>query len=266
MSRPAQAIILAAGRGSRLSPYTDESPKCLLSFAGRRLLDWQLAALRANGVHDVGIVCGYRAHSFDSMGLKRWDNPRWHETNMVYSLLCAREALESCDGMVVSYGDIVYEPRVVATLLDTPGDMVTVVDRRWLSLWKLRFADPLKEAESLKMDDARQVHEIGRPAASLEEIEGQYIGLLRFSRKGLDALLGFLDRADPHAAWLMGRSLETCYMTDMLRGLIQAGHAITGAEIDGGWLEFDSVSDYDLYARLSRERRLEHFAPAGEGR
>lgn len=254
-----QAIILAAGRGSRLSPYTDESPKCLLRFADRRLLDWQMAALRANGIGEVGIVCGYLARCFDTVQLRTWRNPRWDKTNMVYSLLCAREALESCDQVIVSYGDIIYEPRVVKTLLSASGDIVTVVDRHWLPLWRLRFEDPLEEAESLTMDKGHRLMDIGRKSATLKEIEGQYIGLLRFSRGGIKAFLNFFDKADPDSSWLMGRSLEKCHMTDILRGMIQAGHQVVGATIESGWLEFDTVADYALYNRLLAENRLSPF-------
>ena len=55
-----KAIILAAGRGSRMKLLTDETPKCLIKLRGKSLLDWQLSALRAAGITDIAIVTGYR--------------------------------------------------------------------------------------------------------------------------------------------------------------------------------------------------------------
>ena len=63
------AIILAAGRGSRMRELTDTKPKCLLELAGRPLLHWQLDALRDAGVERIVLVRGYAAHTL--VGLAR---------------------------------------------------------------------------------------------------------------------------------------------------------------------------------------------------
>ncbi len=58
---PKKAMILAAGLGRRLSPYTDEIPKALLPVAGKPLIDWSLGHLAQAGVDDVVINIHYRA-------------------------------------------------------------------------------------------------------------------------------------------------------------------------------------------------------------
>jgi len=55
-----KAIILAAGRGSRMKNLTDERPKCLVELRGNPLLDWQLAALLEAGIDRIAIDTGYR--------------------------------------------------------------------------------------------------------------------------------------------------------------------------------------------------------------
>ena len=55
-----KAIILAAGRGSRMGNLTDESPKCLVELRARPLLEWQLMAIREAGIDDIAIVNGYK--------------------------------------------------------------------------------------------------------------------------------------------------------------------------------------------------------------
>src|SRR5690554_1322087 len=134
-------IILAAGRGSRLGAHTEQQPKCLIRIDRTTLIEWATRALRANGIHRLAVVRGYRAESIKLEGLHFFDNPFWYETNMVASLICARDWLlkQPC---IVSYGDILYHPDLVKTLLEQPGDIVLVYDDLWHGLWRDRFNDP----------------------------------------------------------------------------------------------------------------------------
>lgn len=254
-----QAIILAAGRGSRLRPHTDSAPKCLLPFAGRCLFDWQRSALGANGVTEIGVVRGYRGEAFDNAGVRVWDNREWDKSNMVHSLFCARDALESAEGLVIAYGDIVYEPRVVQAVLETAGDIVVAVDRNWLDLWRARSENPLDDAETLRIDANGYIVDIGRKPTSLAEIEAQYIGLLRLSKTGLRQLCAFYDAAMDGSAWMMGRPRINCYMTDLLRGLTESGVRLTAAPFAGGWLEFDTSEDLRVYETMLAEGQLDRF-------
>lgn len=250
------AIIIAAGRGSRLRPFTDHAPKCLLSFAGRRLIDWQLASLRANGIERIGIVRGYLKDTLSGLGLPHWDNQRWSETNMVYSLLCARDALITADTVLVAYADIVYEPKIIASLLRARDDISITVDRDWLALWRIRFSDPLSDAESLRMGRDKEILDIGRKVSSFDDIEAQYMGLLKFTAKGIRAFLDFCDNK-------LGRGVEKAAMTDVLAELVRAGTAVRGVEVSGGWLEFDCSTDVSAYEKLRESGQLSrHFSTA----
>ena len=111
-------IIIGAGRGSRLGPKTEEIPKTLVEVMGRPMLDWILDALAAGGFtrRDVVFVSGYaedvirgRYPEFTFV-----TNPRWAETNILASLLTARDHF--ADGFVSTYSDIVYEPGIVESL------------------------------------------------------------------------------------------------------------------------------------------------------
>src|SRR3954452_2556106 len=110
-----RGIILGAGRGSRMRGLTAEQPKCLTVLAGRTLLDWQIDALKQAGIAQIAVVRGYRAEMLQGPALTTFDNPRWSETNMVMSLVCAAEWLRD-DTCIVSYSDIVYKPEIVAAL------------------------------------------------------------------------------------------------------------------------------------------------------
>lgn len=84
-----RAIILAAGRGTRLTPYTEDRPKCLTELGGMSLIGRQVATLRSGGVDDIVIAAGYKAEMLELPGTRMALNPNWESTNMVETLFCA---------------------------------------------------------------------------------------------------------------------------------------------------------------------------------
>jgi choline kinase len=106
-----RAIILAAGRGSRLKGMTDAQPKCLVELAGQPLLHWQIAALRDAGIDEIALVTGYKSEVLEAKGLPTRHNDDWQNTQMVASMLCARDLMDA--PVIVSYSDIVYSADAV---------------------------------------------------------------------------------------------------------------------------------------------------------
>jgi len=115
-----RAVILAAGRGSRMGHLGGDRPKCLVELEGKPLIVRQIAALRRGGVGEIGVVRGYRAEMIDFPGLSYFANERWAETNMVMSLAMAAPWLRS-GPVIVSYGDIFYRSELVRGLAGAPG-------------------------------------------------------------------------------------------------------------------------------------------------
>lgn len=240
-----KAVILAAGRGRRFHPMSEARPKCLADLGGMTLIGRQLATLRRAGVSDIVIVTGYRADMLALPGTRQVYNLDWQTTNMVESLFRAEDELG--DDVVVAYGDIVYEPRVLDALLASRHDVSVVVDRRWRAYWEARFVDPLLDAESLRLDDRGRITDIGNRVADIDGIDAQYIGLMRFRGAGVAGLraaranLGKVSRP-----WMAKRSVANAFMTDLLMEMILAGHPVHAVPIDGGWLEIDTVEDYEM--------------------
>ena len=247
-----RALILAAGRGSRMQHLSDERPKCLVELAGRPLLERQVAALRAAGIGEIGVVRGYRAEMLAFPGLTYFDNARWAETNMVASLAAAAEWLRT-GAVIVSYADIFYRAALVRRLGNVAGDLVITYDRAWRTLWTQRFADPLADAETFRTNDAGELLEIGGRTRSIDEIQGQYMGLLKFTPLAWRAV-------EALRASLEATVRDRLDMTGLLRRLLAAGSVgIHTLGTDGQWGEVDNPADIALYeAMLARgELRLE---------
>lgn len=253
-----KALILAAGRGSRLHPYTSDCPKCLAELGGMTLLERQLATLRAAEVDDIIIVSGYRGEMLEVSGTRRIENTRWETTNMVESLFSAEA--EFGDDLIVAYGDIGYEPRVLNALLQSPHEISVLVDRQWRAYWEARFDDPLSDAESLRMDLEDRITDIGNPVEDIEDVHAQYMGLMRFRHNGVKALkearagLGLIERP-----WMNARPVEKAFMTDMLMELILTGKDVHAIPVDGGWLEIDTVEDYEKTAAMFADGSITRF-------
>ena len=253
-------IVLAAGQGTRLRPLTDDRPKCLVGLAGQPLLDRQIAAARSVGIDDIVVVGGYRIDRLADYPVRLMANPHYAETNMVRTLFCARAFFG--DGFIMSYGDICYAPSVLSRTMASDAPIAVAIDRAWRSYWGQRFADPLSDAETLVIDGAGRIREIGQKPKRIEDIDGQYIGLVAFRDDGVRALEEAFEAAEREEAsgrFPFGgtRRLDQLYMTDLLQGLITRDVRLTAVPIDGGWVEIDSPRDLDIAESLVAKGRLE---------
>ena len=219
---------------------TDDRPKCLVEVRGRSLLDWQLESLRQAGIREISIVTGYKRELLSDQGLVEFFNPRWEETNMVSSLACAREWLVegSC---IVSYSDIFYDASAVISLLEMEGVLGVTYDPKWLKLWERRFGDPLLDAETFRLRGDSTLAEIGKRPNSVSEVQGQYMGLLRFGPAGWLEI-------DRIRAGLPARVCDRMDMTSTLQLVIEAGRIdIVGVPYEAAWGEVDSADDLAAY-------------------
>ena len=243
------AIILAAGRGSRLYPYTENCPKCLTELGGKTLIERQIDTLKSAGIHDIVIVSGYRGEMLEFPGTRRIVNTAWETTNMVESLFEAEA--EFNNDVIVAYADIIYEITVIQALLQSDKGISVIVDIDWRSYWSQRFDDPLSDAESLKLTEDGKIIDIGNTVSDISEIDAQYIGLMRFNGVGIKSLrrakadLGRIQRE-----WMSSRPIEKAYMTDLLMELILTNHNVHAVPIRGKWLEIDTPNDLELGSKL----------------
>jgi choline kinase len=240
----AKGLILAAGRGSRMKAHTDNKPKCLTKLAGQALLFWQLSALSSADVTQIAVVTGYRGEAIRDFRSEApvpfilLENPRWAETNMLATMLCAVDwaAGEEC---LISYSDIVYPARHVLALTASRYPVALTYDRDWEKLWRLRNnGDPLEDAETFLAENGLLL-EIGAKAQHLEQVRGQYMGLLKLTPEGWRI---WLERCRE-----LGPAVDTTDMTGFLRLLLADGAQIGTVPVGGAWCEVDNERDLALY-------------------
>ena len=120
------AIILAAGQGTRLQPLTDKKPKCLVNLFGMSILERHLQIFHDCNIHDISIVKGFQEELINFPNITYFTNINYDTTNMVESLFCAKDKLT--DSVIISYGDIIFEKNVLQKLIDTDDDCSVIVD------------------------------------------------------------------------------------------------------------------------------------------
>lgn len=228
-----KALILAAGRGSRMHALTEKTPKCLLPLFERTLLEWQLEALKFAGIEQILAVTGFQREKILPFFKSHFHNEKWACTNMAYSLLQADSILTTQE-VLISYSDIVFHPSIIKLLISSQSSIAITYDVWWKKLWESRFANPLDDAESFKCK-GNKLTEIGQKAQSMEQIEGQYMGLIKVQP----------------SSWKMMKELitPTISLTELLNQILRRNGTIQALPVKGKWCEVDRVEDLNLYEK-----------------
>ena len=258
-----KAIILAAGEGRRLRPLTNEKPKAMIEIGGKSLIQHQVDIFRECEINEIFIITGYLSDKINFKNIVYLKNENFDKTNMVETLFCAREIMN--EAVIVSYGDIIFEKKILKKLLDSQEDLSVVIDKNWKKYWEVRFDDPLSDAESLTMDSDGNITSIGQKVEDISKIQGQYIGLMKFQGNGLMNLIEFYDEVKEKASKtginLLNPEIafEKSYMTDFLQAAISKGMKIKSIIVENGWLEVDSINDYKLYQKMISNGSMNRF-------
>jgi len=257
-----KAIILAAGMGTRLGKYTENLPKCMLNFNGKPLIQHQVETLRSCGITDITIVKGYMPDKINIPGTKTYLNQDYANTNMVETLFCAEEEMN--DNLLVCYADIIYEEKILKKILENDADVGVTVDQDYWEYWRSRTNNPKEDMESLVIDSEGKIIDLGNPNCTRDQAKVRYVGLIKFSKKGVEILKKTYHQnkekySHLNQPWLRSKSFKKAYMTCMLQALINAKQRVDPIIINRGWLEFDTVEDYEKYNQWLEERSIKNF-------
>ena len=258
------AVILAAGRGGRLSGVAGERPKCLARVGDCTLIERQIGALRECGINDITVVVGYHAADVQRIcgaGITFVHNADYATTNSLYSLWLARERL--ADGFVVLNCDVLFHRQLLTDLLTARYQDALLMSPRQVGQ---QYGD-----EEMKV----QVR-CGRVVAIDKQLpdadaDGENIGIAKFGRDGAAVLVEEMSRLVATGAvreWLP-RAFAACSIRRPLHAIDNRGYP---------WIEIDYPDDYwracgevlpaieVIDARRHRSAALQNAAVAGSGR
>lgn len=244
-----QAIIIGAGRGTRLMPTTADTPKCFAEVEGRRILDWTVDAFRKNGIERIAFIGGYRIDAVREAypGFTFRHNVDWHQNNILASLFYAEDLMD--EGFVCCYSDILFTPRILKDVLRCEAPVAVGVDTQWLARYGQRSEHPSDDAEKVTVVDgwvARIHRAIPEP-----EAYGEYIGLAKFSSAGaarLRELYHARRREFAGRPYREAKVFEKAYLIHLLQDLLESGQPMAHVDTPGGYIEIDTQQDFE-YAR-----------------
>jgi len=240
-----RAILLVAGRGSRLSKNLSKNPKSFLKIGDKTIIEKIIKNLHAEGVHKIALVTGYKNKKFSKLKLKTFHNINWKDTNMVYSLYQADKWLSKYK-CIVSYGDIYYEKHALQNLTFDRNLISVLYDQNWEKLWKMRFNNPLEDAETFKINNKSNILEIGKKTKNIKNIQGQYMGLIKFEPQGWKIFKNCLKKN-------FNNNFKKLYLTDILQKLIDEKFPIKGIKFIGKWAEVDTNKDYRIMKKIFKK-------------
>lgn len=255
MSDIKRAILIAAGRGKRLGPHTEEIPKSMVQVGAHPILGWVWKAFELAGIEELVVIRGYRGDVLEEFvrGLVPRvhfvDNDEWQTNNVLLSMAKARAYFDQ--PCLVSYSDIIFTPPVARAAVESTADVGLVIDRDFRSIYEGRTEHPLEEGEVSDLMPDGSVARVGKKALPPAEAVGEYIGLCRLSERGAQAVGRSLDRLTQDFA---GRESEpfqraatyrNAYQTDLWQMMIDTGMRIDPIFIEGQWREIDTGQDLE---------------------
>lgn len=246
-----RAIIIGAGRGSRLENLTDEVPKTLVDVMGRPMLDQIVDALAVAGFakKDIVFICGYKQEVVRARypEFTYVENAAWESNNILLSLMFAREFFS--EGFVSTYADIVYTGEIAKKVADSKERITLGCDTDWRRRYVRRTHHPETDAEKL-VADGRRVTKISRTIPS-EEAAGEFIGVMKVSKEAVPTFtekFDALEKVWSGKVWREGRTFTKAYLLDYLAELIEGGEVVHREDTHGGYMEIDTLQDRSFAA------------------
>lgn len=255
-----KAIILAAGKGSRLLPITNKIPKSLIEFGNTSILEKLIRNLRECGISDISVVVGHNANKINLLNIKKFENKNYENTNMLYSLFCAEKEID--ESVIISYADIIFEKQILEKLIAINEDISIVVDTKWLNYWKFRIENPLDDAsETVIMDSNKYGISIGQEVNDVNQVDGHFIGLMKVQKEGIKKFKDLYHKSkmisnDNYNPLNKNCLFKNSRLVDLIHKLIVEGNKVKVVETKNGWLEFDTLKDYEIYNNLKEKNLL----------
>ena len=235
-----KAIILSAGHGRRLLPYTESIPKCLVQLEGRPLIGWQIESLTQGGIEDISVVVGYGADLVERYLEEHYG--RYHIRTLYNPFFDAADNLVSCwvariemqEDFLLLNGDTLFEVAVLERLLASPRRPITLaIDRK----------QDYDDDDMKVVRDGERLVRVGKKLP-LEQVNAESIGFMVFRGDGPRLFRETIERTlrNPQA-------LRQWYLS-LIDRLADQGVVWTQSVEGLGWTEVDCPADLERAARL----------------
>lgn len=236
-----KALLLAAGRGTRISRHIEGKPKCTVPLGnGRTLIQHSVELLRRKGIQDISIALGYQGQVirdlFKGDSIKFIENPFFDVTNSIASLWFAREELRDANHFIIMNGDVYLSEEAMDCVLQEHRSPVLFYD-----------TSRREEADYKLFCEGDYIVKYGKQL-TLDETSGEYVGCATFSAEFLPIFVKRLEeliREQKHGMW----------WEDVLYSM-SAERPVFAKDLSGAfWAEVDYVEDYERIMEFCKGQR-----------
>lgn len=225
-----QAIIMAAGKGSRLGDLTKGMPKSFAEIKGKKLIEYNIDLLHSFGIRDIIIVTGYRNDAFEELlknrdGIRFVYNPFYEMVNVLGSFFIGMENLT--DDFIYMHADTLCAPKILEKLVGLKADINLPVE----------FSSCDEEAMKVRRENGKIV-EISKQIP-LHKSEGEFIGIASFRKEVIPEM-------KKHTKKLMEEKDFASYFEGTIQRLIDYEDFEISLESTDNefWCEIDFMEDY----------------------
>lgn len=225
-----KALLLAAGRGTRISRYLSGNPKCTVDIGGQQLIRYTIELFHKKGITDIAMVLGYRANVIreivEPYGVKCYYNPFYDVTNSIASAWFAREFLEEADDTLIMNADVYMDEDLLDHVIACRISPVMFGDssRKEEADYKFKYENGILQKYGKELTGA--------------DITGEYIGIGKFDKSFMPLFLEKLDamiNTQQHSVWWENILYQMVGQRDVYVD-----------EVNGKfWAEVDYIEDYE---------------------
>ena len=246
-----KAIIVAAGIGSRLGDLTKDLPKSLIDVNGKSILERQIELFKKFGINEIFIVTGYKNDKIKFLDVNYIYNSEYQQTEQIGSLMKARNEISG--DVIISFGDILFEGKILEELLKNKDDFVLVSEPNWKKSYESRPDNPPTQSDFIALEN----NKIIKFFKNSLEIDNSYsvvefIGLMKISAISSNIFLQkYKNLEKQHTGkFHFASSFMKAKFIDFFEELRLSGIQIHILNVNGQWCEIDTIQDLEIAKKL----------------
>ncbi|MDC0186964.1 phosphocholine cytidylyltransferase family protein [Candidatus Nitrosopelagicus sp.] len=246
-----KAIIIAAGIGSRLGDLTKDLPKPLIDVNGKSILERQIELFKKFGINEIFIITGYKNDKIKFSDINCVYNSEYQQTEQIGSLMKARNEISG--DVIISFGDILFEEKILEELLENKDDFVLVSDPNWKKSYESRPDNPPTQSDFIALKN----NKIIKFFKNSLEIDNSYsvvefIGLMKMSTTSSNIFLQKYNNLEKShtGKFHFASSFMNAKFIDFFEELRLSGIQMYTLNVNGKWCEIDTIQDLEIAKKL----------------
>lgn len=239
-----KAIIIAAGKGSRIPEISKYIPKSLIKINGKSLLERQIDFIRKLDIDKISIVKGYKSKKINYKKIKYFVNKNFAKSEQLDSLFCAKKWFD--DDLIIVFSDIIYDFSLLKKIVNSKKEFAIAIQKNWKKKYKKRFDHPMDQADKVLIKK-KKVSDIGK-GLSINATNGEFLGIFKLSKKIS------LKLRNEYRLLRKSRKTHKFQIHDFFKYLIKKSINIEPVYVNGKYMEIDTGNDLKIAKKIFYEK------------